>query len=231
MYDLNDAGPQLLPMGELIPDGTFAKLQLKIRPGGSDGAAPEDRGLLKAARDGDVKMLDCELIIVDGPMARRKFWQNFTVMGGKRNDKGDSIAWNMSKASFKAMIDSAVGLDPADKSDASQAKRKLLCLKHLDGIIFAARIMVEPATSDAYQDQNRLANVVVPGEPQYKAIMAGEAVAPDPVNAKPKKAKGGGTAAGAGAQQWSNQGGGGANPAAGADAQASTAGQPAWMTG
>lgn len=224
MYDLNDAGPQLPPMGELIPDGTFAKLQLKIRPGSSDGAAPEDKGLLKAARDSDVKMLDCELIIASGPMARRKFWQNFTVMGGKLNDKGQSIAWNMSKASFKAMIDSALGLDPADKSDAAQAKRKLQCLKHLDGITFAARIMVEPATSDAYQDQNRLANVVVPGEPQYKAIMAGEAVAPDPVNAKPKRAKvSGGAGAAGGGQQWANQTGPG-NTAA-----ASAADQPAWL--
>ena len=25
MYDLNDAQPQMAPMGELIPDGTFAK--------------------------------------------------------------------------------------------------------------------------------------------------------------------------------------------------------------
>ena len=33
-YDLNDAQPQMAPIGELIPDGTFAKVRLTIRPGG-----------------------------------------------------------------------------------------------------------------------------------------------------------------------------------------------------
>jgi hypothetical protein len=34
MYDLNDAQPQMPPIGDLIPDGTFAKVRLTIRPGG-----------------------------------------------------------------------------------------------------------------------------------------------------------------------------------------------------
>ena len=33
-YDLNDAQPQMAPIGELIPDGTFAKVRLTVRPGG-----------------------------------------------------------------------------------------------------------------------------------------------------------------------------------------------------
>jgi hypothetical protein len=58
----------------------------------------------------------------------------------------------------------------------------------LDGITFAARIMVEPASDPKYRDQNRLANVVLPDEPEYAAVMKGEAVEPDPINAKPRKA-------------------------------------------
>ena len=49
MYDLNDAQPQMAPVGELIPDGTFAKVALTIRPGGLNGATPADAGLLKAS--------------------------------------------------------------------------------------------------------------------------------------------------------------------------------------
>ena len=49
MYDLNDAQPQMPPTGEPIPDGTFAKIRMTIRPGGVDGAAPMDKGLLKAS--------------------------------------------------------------------------------------------------------------------------------------------------------------------------------------
>ncbi len=38
-FDFNSADPQMV-MGDLIPDGTFAKLRLTIRPGGVDGAVP-----------------------------------------------------------------------------------------------------------------------------------------------------------------------------------------------
>ena len=186
-YDLNDAQPQMMPTGELIPDGTFAKIRLSIRPGGVNGSTPMDAGLLKAASESDAKMLDCEFTVVEGPFVRRKFWQNFTVAGGKLDDKGQSKGWNISKASFRAMVDSALALNPKDMSEATKAKRLIQGLKQLDGITFAARIMVEPASDPKYRDQNRLANVVLPDEAQYAAVMKGEAVDPDPINAKPRK--------------------------------------------
>lgn len=187
MYDLNDAQPQMAPMGELIPDGTFAKVKMTIRPGGVNGSTPMDAGLLKASQSSDAKMLDCEFTVVAGPYARRKFWQNFTVAGGKVDEKGQSKGWNISKSAFRAMVDSALGLDPKDESAAAKQKRVIQGLKQLDGIAFAARIMIEPASNPQYKDQNKLANVVLPGEPQYAAVMRGENVQPDPVNAKPRK--------------------------------------------
>ncbi len=187
-YDLNDAQPQMAPIGELIPDGTFAKVRLTVRPGGVDGATPMDTKLLKASQSSDAKMLDCEFTILEGPHARRKFWQSFTVAGGKVDEKGQSIGWKISKSTFRAMVDSALGLDPRDESPDAKAKRVLPGLKHLDGIVFAARIMVEPASNPQYRDQNRIANVVLPDEPQHPAIMRGETVPPEPVNAPPRKA-------------------------------------------
>ncbi|CAA7621593.1 conserved hypothetical protein [Candidatus Terasakiella magnetica] len=154
-YDFNDAQPQMMPTGELIPDGTFAKIRMTIRPGGINGSTPMDAGLLKAASESDARMLDCEFTVVEGPLVRRKFWQNFTVAGGKLDDKGQSKGWNISKASFRAMVDSALGLSPKDMSDAAKAKRVLQGLKQLDGITFAARIMVEPASDPKYRDQTR----------------------------------------------------------------------------
>jgi hypothetical protein len=188
MYDLNDAQPQMGPLGELIPDGTFAKVKMTIRPGGVNGSTPIDVGLLKGSQSSDAKMLDCEFTVVAGPYARRKFWQNFTVAGGKLDEKGQSKGWNISKSTFRAMIDSALGLDPKDESAAAKQKRVIQGLKQLDGIVFAARIMIEPASSPQYKDQNRLANVVLPGEPQYTATMRGESVPAEPINAKPRKA-------------------------------------------
>jgi hypothetical protein len=187
MYDLNDAQPQMPPVGELIPDGSFARVAMTIRPGGLNGATPADAGVLKASNSSDVKLLDCEFTVVEGPYARRKFWQNFTVAGGKVDEKGQSKGWNIAKSAFRAMIDSALGLDPRDESAAAKAKRVIQGLKQLDGIVFVARIMIEPASSANYKDANKLANVVTPDEPQYAAVMRGEAVPPEPVNAKPRK--------------------------------------------
>ncbi|RHZ92702.1 hypothetical protein D1114_16740 [Cereibacter sphaeroides] len=187
-YDLNDAQPQMAPIGELIPDGTFAKVRLTIRPGGVNGATAMDAGLLKASQSSDARMLDCEFTVVEGPHARRKFWQSFTVAGGKLDEKGQSIGWKISKSTFRAIVDSALGLDPRDESPAAKAKRVLPGLRHLEGIVFAARIMVEPASNPQYRDQNRIANVVLPDEPHHAAIMRGETIPPEPVNAPPRKA-------------------------------------------
>ena len=70
------------------------------------------------------------------------------------------------------MVDSALGLDPKDESPAAKQKRVIQGLKQLDGIVFAARIMVEPTSDPQYKDANKLANVVLPGEPQYAASCA-----------------------------------------------------------
>jgi hypothetical protein len=189
MYDLNDAQPQMPPVGELIPDGTFARVAMTIRPGGLNGATPADAGVLKASNTSDAKLLDCEFTVVEGLYARRKFWQNFTVAGGKVDEKGQSKGWNIAKSAFRAMIDSALGLNPKDDSAAAKQKRVIQGLKQLDGIVFVARIMIEPASNPNYKDANKLANVVTPDEPQYAAVMRGESVPPEPVNAKPRKSE------------------------------------------
>jgi hypothetical protein len=240
MYDLNDAQPQMPPLGELIPDGTFAKIRMTIRPGGLNGSAAIDTGLLKASQSSDAKMLDCEFTVVEGPFARRKFWQNFTVAGGKLDEKGQSKGWNISKSSFRAMVDSALGLNPKDESADAKHKRMIQGLKNLDGIVFAARIMIEPASSAQYKDQNKLANVVLPGEPQYLATMRGESVQPDPINAKPRKAAG--EASASASPAWATQAspqpaetGGGTSgvPWAGQAGQKpqGNSGGPAWLNG
>ncbi len=180
MYDLNDVEPQR--SGELIPDGTFAKVTMVIRPGGVDGQTDLDKGLLKAsnAPGSDVLSLDCEFTVVEGPHARRKFWQLFTVSGGKVDEKGVSIGWNISKRVFRAMVDSALGLDPEDMSDDAKQKRQLRGLADLNGITFVAKIMVEPNNDPRYADQNKLDRAVLPNEKEWRAVMNGEDVPPSP---------------------------------------------------
>jgi hypothetical protein len=180
MYDFSDVEPQ--QSSELIPDGTFAKVTMTTRPGGVDGQTEIDRGLLKASTTpgSDVLSLDCEFTVVEGRHARRKFWHNFTVAGGKVDQKGASIGWNISKRTFRAMIDSALGLDPDDNSEEAKAKRRLHGLADLDGISFAAKIAVEPNNDPRYPDQNKLDRPVLPNEKEWGAVMNGEEVAPSP---------------------------------------------------
>ncbi|HEV7266518.1 MAG TPA: hypothetical protein VGN83_16585 [Falsiroseomonas sp.] len=186
MYDMNDA--ELPRSSDLIPDGTFAKVTMVIRPGGIDGQGEIDRGLLKASRNGsDTKMIDAEFTVATGPHTKRKFWQNFTVLGGKVDEHGVSIAWKISKGTFRAMIDSALGLDPTDMSEAAKARRMLRGLADLSGITFAAKIGVETSKNADYGDANKLERVVLPGEPEYARIMAGEVVPPSPSAPRPQR--------------------------------------------
>ena len=172
-FDMNDAEPQ--KTGDLIPDGSFAKITMTIRPGGVNGEGEIDQGLLKASNSpgSDVQMLDAEFTVVEGPHVKRKFWQLFTVSGGKVDESGVSIGWKISKSSFRAMIDSALGLDPDDMSEAAKAKRVLRGLADLGGISFVAKIKVESSSDPRYGDSNRLERVVLPNETEWRKVMDG----------------------------------------------------------
>ena len=202
MFDLNNVEP--INSGELLPDGSFVKVIMAIRPGGVDGDTEIDRGLLKAsnAPGSDVLSLDCEFTVIEGPFAKRKFWQLFTIAGGKLDEKGASIGWNISKRIFRAMIDSALGLDPEDMSEAAKAKRQLLGLADLNGISFVAKVAVEPNNDPRYPDHNRLDHPVLPTEKEWRAVMNGEDVPPRP--SKPRAAGAGRGAPAAQAPAWSS---------------------------
>ena len=114
--DFNDAGQQ--QAGELIPAGTIAKVVITIRPGSAGQG-----GWLTRSNTSDVEYLNCEFTVLEGSFARRKFWQNMTVSGGKVDERGQSKAWGITKASLRAMLDSAFGLDPDDDTPAAKQKR------------------------------------------------------------------------------------------------------------
>jgi hypothetical protein len=184
MYDMNDAGSQR--PDSPIPDGTYCSLHMQVKRGGENipGCSEHDLGLFKMSKTSDAAYLECEFTVTGGPHKGRHVWENMVVFGGKRGEDGVSKAWNISKAKIRAMIDSAYGLDPNDTSSATKAKRELRGFVDLDGIEFFAKLGIEPGGQSPdgfqYQDKNKIAHVVVPGEPQYAALKAGQEVAPAP---------------------------------------------------
>jgi hypothetical protein len=195
MLDLNQA-PEQRADG-VIPDGTFAKVKMTIRPGGETApefSAPIDATLFRASTSSDVSMLDCEFIVMFGPHSRRKFQQNFTVAGGQVDEKGVSKGWNITYGLLRAMLDSAIGLDPKDDSENAKRKRRLRGVRDFDQIEFVAKIGVEPGKlvdenapeKGRYHDRNRLVHVVTPDEEEWRIVMGG--------GEAPAKPSGGGTA-------------------------------------
>ena len=139
--DFNDArNTSIMPKGEIV------KVRLTIRPGGHDDPAQGWTGGYATRGDSGAVHLNAEFTVLEGPYARRKIWWNYTVPGGKVDDKGGSKGWNIAKATFGAMLDSAFGLDWNDFS-AANAKRQSQGLKQLDGITFAGRLV--PASCSA----------------------------------------------------------------------------------
>ena len=62
-------------------------------------------------------------------------------------------ARSITKSTLRAMIDSALGLDPEDMSEATKAKRILRGFADLSGITFVAKIKVEASDNPAYPRQ------------------------------------------------------------------------------
>ena len=142
---------------ELIPGPTVATVQMRIRRGG----AGED-GLLKRSKDGRCEMLDPRFVVVDGPYAHRKFWQNFVLEG---TSPGHAVAAEISRGILRAIIESARGIMPDDVSPEARAARTV-ALKDFDNLIFIAKIGIEKGgpkkDGGNYPDKNVLVGVVTP---------------------------------------------------------------------
>ena len=138
---------------ELIPDGTIAKVSMLVRPGGEG-----EGGWLTEAASKNL-YLSCEFVVTEGKYARRKFWQVLVLVGGKKNEKGESMSANISKATLRAIVESANGVDPKDTSEDAKAKRVLQSFDDLNGLEFTAKIKIEKGT-DGYPDKNNLGGVI-----------------------------------------------------------------------
>jgi hypothetical protein len=172
--DFNDAETQR--NFDVIPDGTIATVRMTVRPG-SLGTG----GWLRRSKDGNSEALDCEFVVLDGPFAKRKFWMLFTVDG---TTQGHAEAAKISAAMLRAILESARGIRPDDKSDTAKQARCIQSYGDLNGLNFIARIGVEPP-QNGYKAKNRLDHVVTPDEKAWKPVTQGPEAAPSAAPAKP----------------------------------------------
>lgn len=159
-YDFNSADRQ--QAFDVIPTGTIVSLVMNIRPGGAG-----EGGWMKKSGNSDALMLDCEFIVAEGPYARRKLWQYMVLSGGKVNDKGDSIAGNITRSTLRAMLESARGIMPDDNSDQAMQARRINGWQDFCGLVFLAKLGVEKDKTGQYADKNRIMAVITPDMKDY----------------------------------------------------------------
>ncbi len=157
-YNTADAGGGSF---DLVPANTVARVILTIRPG-----AEGEGGWLTQSKSSDAQYVNCEFIITEGEYAKRKFWGNLTVSGGKVDDQGNSKAGNITRETLRAILESARNIDPKDESDEAKRKRLVSGYGDFNDMEFVAKIGVEPAR-DQYQAKNKLLSVVTPDKPEY----------------------------------------------------------------
>jgi hypothetical protein len=158
-FDFNDAGEQRSV--DVIPAGTICSAQLTVRPGGGG-----DDGWLKRSKDGASEALDCEFTILDGEYAKRKVWQLYTVRG---TTPGHAEAAEISRKALCAMLESARGIRPEDKSEAAQKARQANGWADFDQLRFVARIGVRPPEG-AYPAKNTILDVITPNRLTWKQV-------------------------------------------------------------
>ena len=87
---------------EVIPHNTIASVLMRILPGNVG-----ENGLLKRSAKGDAEVLNCEFVVVDGPYAKRKFWDNLLLEG---TTPGQQEMANTNRGRLKKILESARGL-------------------------------------------------------------------------------------------------------------------------
>lgn len=172
-YDYSEAGDQ--QEFELIPDGTICAGVLSIR---GKGAGPD--GMQKLSADGRCMGLDCVTTIMSGPYEGRKVFR-FLITDGET--EGHKEAAKIAGTSILAMMNSAYGWDPRDKSPETQARRRAVTIngwaEKFDGIAYWFKVGIDPA-KNGYKAKNIISLIITPDMPGWQQLPQRPSVAPLP---------------------------------------------------
>ena len=113
-----------------------------------------------------------EFVVVDGPYAKRKFWDNLLLEG---TTPGQQEMANTNRGRLKKILESARGIKPGDSSEQARAAYQA-GLKDFDNIIFIAKIGVkkgEPkndGSGGSWPDKNYLAAAIGPDHKEWHPV-------------------------------------------------------------
>jgi hypothetical protein len=159
MYDYTDAPPSKFE--PKIPEGEKGTLVIHIKPGG----VGEDQ-MLTRSRDGGCEMLSVMLTVAEGAYKGEKFPENWILNG---TTDGHAKAGEITRRKLKAILDSAFGLDPNDKSPEARARRTI-SLGQLEGMAFMAEIGIVEKGSGDYSDKNIVAVVITKDRKDWRPV-------------------------------------------------------------
>jgi hypothetical protein len=170
--DLSDAGPQ--SSRDPIPAGVYRlRAKLKIGTAGTDF-------VLHPSKNSPLLGVSLECTVIGGEHAGRKIFDwisaeldegNVPVVVAPDKLENWQTAVRMGRAKLAAIIDSAIGLDPNDRSEAAQARRRQFDgYDKFDGVVFCAQVEVRPKR-DGFQARNEIYFIVTPDDPAYAKAM------------------------------------------------------------
>ena len=164
--DLTDTKSQSDP----IPAGVY-----RLRAELMAGTAGTDH-LLKVARNGVDLMLVLECTVIEGKHRGRKLWDYTTceldeqgvITPLSQDELEEHQAFvHRGRSKLRAIINSAHGLNPKDKSEAAQEiRRRFNSYAAFDGIVFWAQVKERPA-SNGYAAGNNISFIITPDLPNY----------------------------------------------------------------
>jgi hypothetical protein len=163
--DFNDAtGKQRST--DLIPNGTVAVLQIKVRPGNAG-----EGGWLKRSADGNSEALDTELTVIGGPHNGRKLWLLLTLGG---TTEGHAKAAEISRIKLCAILECARGIRPGDESETARQGRHADSYGDFNGLRFIAKIGIEKGKAkpdgSLFPDKNVVLEIITPDRKNWEKV-------------------------------------------------------------
>tara|TARA_R110000751_G_scaffold180537_3_gene286957 strand:+ start:81 stop:758 length:678 start_codon:yes stop_codon:yes gene_type:complete len=134
---------------EPIPDKTIATMIINIEADDSSGQS------YRRSKNTDAVYMKCKIVVTSGQYAKRWFYHNMTLSGGKTNGDGQSMAGIISGKTIRQIVESARGINSRATDEASVMARVINEYTDIHGLEFCGRIGIEPERPP-YSAKNKL---------------------------------------------------------------------------